>query len=162
MNIERDLEALKLLSVGQLQRRYAELFGEPTNARHRQWLIKRILWRTQANSEGGLSDRARQRAQQLAREADLRLSPPKSNAEGLGVHKVPLLSLGVSSRRLPPTGTVLIRNYKGREVQVKVLEGAFEYNGTTFNSLSAVAKEITGTHCNGYHFFRLPKAGGGA
>ena len=47
-------------------------------------------------------------------------------------------------------------------LQVKVLAQGFEYEGEIYKSLSAVAKKITGTHCNGYLFFRLTKAGGGA
>ena len=41
------------------------------------WLIKRIAWRMQANHEGGLTERARQRARELACDADLRLSAPR-------------------------------------------------------------------------------------
>lgn len=41
-----------------------------------------------------------------------------------------------------------------------MLADGFEYEGETYKSLSAVAKQITRTHCNGYHFFRLTKEGG--
>ena len=43
------------------------------------------------------------------------------------------------------------------DLQVKVLPAGFEYEGHVYKSLSAVAKVITGQHCNGYHFFRLRK-----
>jgi hypothetical protein len=33
----------------------------------------------------------------------------------------------------------------------------FEFEGDVYKSLSAVAKAITGQHCNGYYFFRLGK-----
>ena len=33
----------------------------------------------------------------------------------------------------------------------------FEMEGMFYKSLSAVAKQITGSHCNGFHFFRLTK-----
>ena len=36
-----------------------------------------------------------------------------------------------------------------------VLTDGFEYNGTVYRSLSAVAKAVTGSHCNGYLFFHL-------
>jgi len=39
-------------------------------------------------------------------------------------------------------------------VHVQVLTEGFAYAGTVFSSLSAVAKAITGSHCNGFHFFR--------
>jgi hypothetical protein len=58
-------------------------------------------------------------------------------------------------QRLPPAGAILARKYKDRTLQVKVLTKGFEYDGTIFRSISAVAKAITGSHCNGYRFFRL-------
>lgn len=42
-------------------------------------------------------------------------------------------------------------------LQVAVLPHGFEFEGEVYKSLSAVAKAITGQHCNGYHFFRLRK-----
>jgi hypothetical protein len=57
-----ELAALPQLGVADLRRRYAEVFGEPTRAGNRTWLVKRIAWRLQAFSQGDLSERARQRA----------------------------------------------------------------------------------------------------
>jgi hypothetical protein len=57
--------------------------------------------------------------------------------------------------RLPLPGTLITRVYKGRELHVQVLDDGFEFEGAVFKSLSAVAKHITGSHCNGYLFFRL-------
>ena len=62
--------------------------------------------------------------------------------------------------RLPPPGSILTRKYKGGVVQVKVLDDGFEHAGEVFASLSAVAKAITGSHCNGFLFFRLGGLGG--
>jgi hypothetical protein len=56
--------------------------------------------------------------------------------------------------RLPPPGTILTRSYKGQLVQVQVLTAGFAYGGRVYASLSAVAKAITGSHCNGFLFFR--------
>lgn len=44
---------------------------------HRQYLIRRIAWRLQANAEGGLSERATRRAEELADNADVRLTPTR-------------------------------------------------------------------------------------
>ena len=60
-------------------------------------------------------------------------------------------------QRMPPPGTIITREYKGQTLQVKVLPQGFEFEGEVYKSLSAVAKAITGQHCNGYHFFRLGK-----
>jgi Protein of unknown function (DUF2924) len=40
---------------------------------------------------------------------------------------------------------------------VRVLDDGFEYDGRRFSSLSAIAKEITGTKWNGFLFFGLAK-----
>ena len=52
-------------------------------------------------------------------------------------------------------GSIITRHYKGQLIQVKVMPNGFEYEGNVFKTLSAVAKVITHSHCNGYLFFRL-------
>jgi hypothetical protein len=156
MDHSHDLAALKRLSVTQLQARHAELFGETTTARHRTWLIRRLAWRIQALAEGDLSERARQRATELARDADLRLQPPqRRTAAALPRDSQAPNGRSSPNHRLPPAGTILTRPYKGQILQVQVLEHGFAFNGQVYGSLSAVAKAITGAHYNGYLFFRL-------
>ncbi|MFN4260887.1 MAG: DUF2924 domain-containing protein [Gemmataceae bacterium] len=77
LNIGKELAALQRLTVKELRHRYAEVFGEPTNANNRAWLVKRIAWRLQALAEGDLSERAHRRAAELASDADLRMNPPR-------------------------------------------------------------------------------------
>jgi len=153
LNIEKELAGLRRMSVGQLRQRYAEVCGEPTRSRHKQWLIKRILWRMQALAEGDLSERAWRRAEELANDADLRLRPPRAPAAPSQTQAVQAPADGNS--RLPPPGTILTRPYQGETLQVKVLPEGFEYEGQVHKSLSAVAKAITGSHLIGYRFFRL-------
>ncbi len=50
---------------------------------------------------------------------------------------------------------MITRTYKGHEIVVMVLDGGFECQDQIYRSLSAVAREITGTNWNGYMFFRL-------
>ena len=156
MSIPRELAALQRLTVKELRAKYAAVFGEATNANNRGWLLRRIAWRLQANAEGDLSERARRRAEELANDADLRLTPPRVKAAAapaeLTVAKVVRFQ---PDDRLPPPGTVITRRYKGDELQVKVLADGFEYDGQVFGSLSAVAKHITGSHYNGFLFFRM-------
>jgi hypothetical protein len=57
--------------------------------------------------------------------------------------------------RLPPPGTYLEREYKGRRVIVKVLVNGFEFEGEIYRSLSAIASEVAGTKWNGFLFFNL-------
>lgn len=57
--------------------------------------------------------------------------------------------------RLPIPGTVITKDYKGQMIEVLVVDGGFEYKGKVYKSLTAIAKEITGAHWNGYLFFNL-------
>jgi hypothetical protein len=154
LNIVNEVAALERLSVGQLRHRFAELFGEATHASNRTWLVRRIVWRLQALAEGDLSERARRRAAELARDADLRLNPPqRQSTEAMPALEAVRIAAPVD-QRLPPPGTILTRPYKGQLVQVHVLTDGFAYAGRVYASLSAVAKAITGSHCNGFLFFR--------
>ena len=151
------IEELEDLTVGQLRDRYAAVFGEPTRSGNRQWLLRRVAWRLQALAEGDLSDRARRRAAELARDADIRLRPPADRGPALGAD-VRTVTGKVATRsddRLPIPGGELTRTFKGTEYRVTVLQDGFEYDGTIYRSLSAVATAITGSHWNGYHFFGL-------
>jgi hypothetical protein len=53
-----------------------------------------------------------------------------------------------------------VRPYRGQALQVRVLADGFELAGQVYRSLSAVARAVTGSHCNGFLFFRLTKRGG--
>src|SRR5262249_14747456 len=153
VNVAREAAALQRLTVPQLRQRFAEVYNETTNAGNRAWLIKRILWRLQALAEGDLSERARRRAEELANDADLRLNPP--NTLTMPMPALPQLSpRPQADNRLPPPRTILARPYKGRTLQVQVLTEGFAFEGHVYPSLSAVAKAATGSHCNGYLFFR--------
>jgi Protein of unknown function (DUF2924) len=154
--IPQQLAALERLSVKQLQQRYVEVFGEATNGHNKTWLVRRIAWKIQANSEGGLSERAKRKALELAGTSELRTTIPTPRAKAESV-TTPLPAS--NDKRLPPPGSIITRNYKGQSLQVRVLATGFEFAGTSYPSLSAVAKAITGSHCNGFLFFNLTAKG---
>lgn len=159
VNVGKELATLQRLTVRELRDRYAEVFLEGTNANNRAWRIKRIIWRLQALAEGDLSERARRRAAELANDCDLRLSPPKIKAvptETTGRTTTGFLD-NKTDDRLPLPGTIITREDKGQMLQVRVLAKGFEYAGEIYKSLTGVAKAITGSHCNGFAFFRLEK-----
>ncbi len=161
LNVGKEIAALKRMTVPGLRQRYAEAFGESTKSRHKEFLIRRIIWRLQANEEGGLSERARQRAKELAADSDVRMTAPGTGPPFLpGPTKTARVQFSQDSR-LPMPGAVITRRYKGQDVEVRVLPRGFEYEGEIYRSLSAVARKVTGTHWNGYHFFRLSQRGKG-
>ena len=159
LNIDKELAQMRRMTVDALREKYAEAFGHETPGRHKQWLIKRIAWRLQANEQGGLSERARQRATELADEANIRLLPPRgaSPRSAPAVHRSEVQSPATGGSLTP--GSTLTRQYKGREIRVIVAPDGFEYEGERYKSLTAVARAITGKHWNGFHFFKLAKGG---
>ena len=158
-NLNIEIAALKRMTPAQLREKYIEVFGEPSRSGNKDFLFKRIAWRIQSLAEGDLSERARQRAAELARDADIRVTMPRQPKEG----SVPsgrtatrtLPSDAGGKHRLPIPGTVLARKYRGRLIQVTVLPKGFEWEGEVYRSLSAVAKAVTGSHWNGFLFFGL-------
>src|SRR6266851_2316489 len=142
-----EIDDLRRKTVAQLQIRHLEVFGEPSRSNHKQFLIRRIAWRLQALAEGDLSERARERALRLAQDADLRLRAPQSSvwqpgtAAAHGPHR---------DSRLPLPGAVLTRMFRDQNIIVQVLDKGFEYEGMVYRSLSAVARQVSGTQWNGF------------
>jgi hypothetical protein len=160
LNVEKELAQLQRMTVSELREKFVEVFGEECRSRHKQWLVKRIIWRMQANVYGGLSERARQRALEIANDADLRLTAPREPKPPAAPERTKTIAIRFSANnRLPLPGTILTRHYRGELVQVRVLDSGFEYQGDRYKSLSAVAKAITGQHWNGFHFFGLKRKG---
>ena len=160
LNVAKEVAAMERMTVDQLRAKYGDVFGESTRSRHRQYLIKRIAWRMQANAEGDLTERARRRAAELANDSDLRVHAPRRPKQS-GGGSVTTIKTKVPARAATPMpGTVIVREYKGKKLHVSVLADAFEYEGDIYKSLSAVAKRITGSHINGLRFFGLGKHGG--
>jgi len=116
-----------------------------------------VAWRLQALAYGDLSAKARQRAAAVAQDVDLRIKAP---AHLVGpAHQVLQRTLRSRSKpsrdeRLPEPGSVLQREYKGQLILVQVLPNGFQYQDRFFKSLSAIARQATGTPWNGYEFFQ--------
>ena len=165
-NVAATVAALSRMTVTELRERYAEVFGEATRSFHKTHLVRRIIWRMQSMAEGGLSDRARQRAKELACDADLRVGEPYSRKGPISTNSTASQSSGVvvtepfrvsADARVPMPGAVIQRRYKGQMNRVRVLPNGFEFEGESYKSLTAIAEKVTGSHWNGPLFFKLPR-----
>src|SRR5664279_2551168 len=76
--MRKEIEELSRMTVGQLRQKYMEVFGEESRSNHKQFLFRRVAWRIQALAEGGLTERARRRALEIANDADLRIRAPRT------------------------------------------------------------------------------------
>lgn len=134
------LERLAGMDLEGLRRRWRSRFRQAAPAALSRTLLYRALaYRIQADALGEL-DRAT--IQALARLA----SDP-------GTATVPPLP----ELRSTKPGTLLVREWAGALQTVTVLEASFAWQGKSYDSLSAVARAITGTAWNGPRFFGLRK-----
>jgi Protein of unknown function (DUF2924) len=134
--IEAEIADLRSLALDALRRRWRAVFGRTPPAGLSKNLLGRMLaWRLQEQAFGGLDRESLSLLEGLARRA------------------------GSPRRRLKP-GTVLVRDYHGQRHTVTVTDHGFEWQGTTYASLSAIARAITGTAWSGPRFFALARANG--
>ncbi len=64
-----------------------------------------------------------------------------------------MLEQASGGKLITQPGTRLVREWQGRLHQVTVLASGFEYEGRTYSSLTAIAREITGISWSGPRFF---------
>src|SRR6185312_4254401 len=116
--LREEIEALRHMTAGQLKEKYRKVFGEVSRSNHKQFLFRRIAWRIQANAEGGLSERARRRALEIADDADLRIRAPRNflKAELDETRAITTRVAPAQDPRLPAPGALLVRRYRGKDI----------------------------------------------
>ena len=125
--LEAELAKLGTMKLAELRSYWSGRWGHSPRLRSVVLLRHLIAWRLQTAAYGGLDPRTKS----LVRHSGKIRRPP------------------------PPPGSILTREHKGVLHRVEVQEGGFEYAGTTYGNLTAVATAITGTHWNGPAFFGL-------
>jgi hypothetical protein len=140
------LAALKTAPIGELKQQWRELYGKEPPPFSRSYIESRLAYRIQELAYGGLKPETRARLEALGEQVD--------------GGNVVLRRIRADSRPLP--GTRLVREYDGVEHVVTVRPDDFEYAGRRYQSLSAIARAITGTRWNGWVFFGLRQPGGRA
>ncbi len=144
--LRSEIAALDDLDLDALRGRWRELYrtAAPPGFR-RDLLIRAIAYKLQEKVHGGLAPATRRKLLKIAKDAEA--------GDGFTTADAP--------RSLRP-GTRLIRDWKGTVHTVEVLDNGFEWSGRRFTSLSAIAKEITGTSWNGHTFFGVGRKASGA
>ena len=133
------LAALKAMTVRELKAEWERLLGSAPPNNSRSFLEQRLAYRIQELTFGGLAKPTVRLLDALADEV-----------EGRKVRKSV-----IADPRNPVIGTRLVREWEGLEHVVTVLKDGFDWQGRRYKSLSAVARDITGTRWNGYRFFGL-------
>ena len=122
--IKVSLESVMLMDRNALVVHWQGLFlSSSTKQLTADFMRQAIGWQVQAQLNGGLDNKSRR------------------------------LLLSGSAENLLTAGTQLMRKWQGQTHQVTVLNKGFEYQHKVYRSLSAIAREITGTSWNGLVFF---------
>jgi hypothetical protein len=154
----RRIHALRQMTVAELRREWERLHEEPPRSRNRDFLFRRLAWRIQELAHGGLSDAARAQLAELAPDGLAHARRPVTG--NVALQEGPAAAAPPRARRdprLPTPGTVLVREYKGRQLRLTVLDDGFELDGTCHGSLSEAARAVTGSRWNGPLFWGLSK-----
>ena len=133
------LAALKAMTVNELKADWLALMGSAAPNNSRSFLEQRLAYRIQELAFGGLAKPVIRLLDALADEV-----------EGKKVRRSV-----IADPRNPVIGTRLVREWDGAEHVITVLRDGFDWQGRRYKSLSAVARDITGTRWNGYRFFGL-------
>ena len=140
------LAALKTTATPELKQQWRDLFSKEPPPYNRRFLESRLGYRIQELAYGGLKPETLARLEKLGEQFD--------------GGKVAVRRIRGDDR--PITGTRLIREFQGVEHTVTVLQDGYEYQGRPYQSLSAIARAITGTRWNGWVFFGLKNKRGWA
>jgi hypothetical protein len=136
--IDAEVDRVRSLGIDALRARWRLMFGGPPPKGLTKDIIRRMIaHRIQEDAIGGLDRETTKLLDRLAR-------GEKTGAE--------------PNRRVK-AGTVLAREYHGQRHTVTVIPEGFLWEGTTYSSLSTIARAITGTAWNGPRFFGLRTVG---
>lgn len=153
MNAAEQIKQVEGLRGAALREKFREVTGLETRSNNRPYLVKRIVHALQAGAHDATKAPA---APSTAAGAGASAPARRTRA---AVARKPTEARAGSKRdrdaRIPSPGTVIEREYDGRTIRVKVLADGFEFQGKAYRSLSAVAREATGTTWNGLLFFHL-------
>lgn len=132
------LAHLPKLDIHELREEWRRLYKADVSPHlSRELVIRAVAYRMQEVALGGLRLEPQRQLRQIATE---------------------LKQTGGAAKRFRPQlkpGTRLMREWQGRTYEVVVLDDGFSWQGTRCNSLSAIAKKITGTAWSGPLFFGL-------
>ncbi len=129
-NIEEKLAALPAMPLPELKSLWRKYFKEDPIRFQRDYMLRRIAYQMQVHAYGGLPKTLRNKLHRLADEGQTTIR---------------------EQVRLTP-GTRLMRTYKGERLIVLVLDKGFEFQGRTYQSLTAIATELMGSRTSGPRF----------
>ena len=132
------LARLPKLGLRELRQQWRVLYKADASPHlSRELLLRAVAYRMQEVALGGLRPQRQRQVRQFAQHL-------KESQEGR-----------IRPRPELKAGTRLVREWQGRTYEVLVLDDGLSWQGTSYRSLSAIARKITGTAWSGPLFFGL-------
>jgi hypothetical protein len=135
LNVIKQVLRLKTMSLSDLKDLWYSLYKHDPISDSKMYMIPQLAYRIQELAYGGENEDTARKIQQVAHD----------------------ISKGKKRAYKPLLGTKIVKEYKDRLHEIFVVAEGFSYNGRVYNSLSAIAQQITGTKWNGLVFFNVKK-----
>jgi hypothetical protein len=135
-SIIAQVTAIATLTRDEMKDEWRRLFGTEPPGYGPDLMRRRLQYRVQELAYGGIAEETRKRLREIDRLAQEKAKHPEEADR-------------------PIAGTMFVREHGGERHEVIVLQVGYQYRGERYDSLSAIAKKITGGHWNGWRFFGI-------
>jgi hypothetical protein len=135
LNVVKQVLKLKTMSLNDLRDLWYSLYKHDPISNSKMYMIPQLAYRIQELTYGETDEATERKIQQVAHD----------------------ISRGKKKAYKPLLGTKIVKEYRNKLHEIFVVADGFSYNGRVYNSLSAIAQQITGTKWNGLVFFGVKK-----
>jgi hypothetical protein len=146
--VTEEIAALGELSREDLARRWQEAYEvAPPKSLHRDLLVPSAVWHVQGKRWGGLSPATHRALKAAMTDVESSITARKQGPIAAGESTSSGMDQTARPRRKQPVpGARLIREWNGKRHVIAVIEDDFVFEAKVYNSLTAIAHQITGTH----------------
>ena len=134
LNILKQTMALQDKKLPELKALWGKMFDHVPAISSREYMIAKIAYRIQELAYGGIDEATKSKIQAAAKE----VKRPKATS---------------NKKFRPMIGTKIMKEYRGKMLEILVVHDGFSYAGEVYKSLSSIATRVTGTKWNGLKFF---------
>ncbi|MDR2067686.1 MAG: DUF2924 domain-containing protein [Holosporaceae bacterium] len=139
LNLLKQIMSLQGKKTAELRELWNKTFDYQPEISSREYMISKLAWRMQELIYGGIDADIQKKIEEAAK----KIKAPKNPQSG---------------KFNPMVGTRIVKEYKGKTIEILVVNDGFAYAGEIHKSLSSITTKITGTKWNGLKFFGVAGA----
>ena len=147
------IDRLNVLGIPELREMWRQSGGRNSPPHLKCLVLRELAWRIQSEGLCGVDAETRRLLRVAVRRARIGASVPRRHRKRRS---------RLRQQVELPTGTKLVRTWRGRKHEVIVLDDGnrFEYRGESYESLTKIAEKITSAHWSGPRFFGIDRVRG--